>query len=191
MMKIIVLLCLLASCQADILSLVDTELEPDLSASPCQLAEADVGRLDPALKHVLVHALPAENKFVQDATHSLSRLGYRVCVVASASATAAINIHWNGRQVVYHGKRDAPALLRFIQQTELRLSSPPYEVIGNKMHKKAYEHVNVPKLVGYFADSNSLEFQTFVQAASQLSPNTPCYVVHDQAVSNLHSFNFF
>lgn len=195
MKSMIIILFLLGAARADILSLVDTNLEPDLSASPCQLIDVDVAKLDGNIKHVLVHGLPAQDKFVLAATQLLSRLGYRVCTIASATATAAtstssgvpadsVTILANGRRVIYHGKRDAPSLLRYVQQTELRLTSAPYEVIATKLDKKAYDHVNVPKVVGYFADDvNAAEFRAFVEAAAQLAPMTPCYVVHDPAVS--------
>lgn len=193
----ILLLCMLGLARADILSLVETNLEPDLSASPCQLNDADLAKLDPNIKHVIVRGLSAQDKFVIDTTHLLSRLDYRVCTVPSSDTTStaadiptdSVSLRANGRQVIYYGKRDASSLVRFVQQTDQRLTSLPYEVIANKMDKKAYEHVNVPKVVAYFVDSNSPEFQTFVEAASQLAPMTPCYVVHNQTVSIQNDLN--
>lgn len=183
-MKILFLLALVCLAKADFLSLIETNVEPDPNASPCQLTEADTAQLDPTVKHILVRGLTADNKFVQDATHYLSRMDYRVCIVTGAQPNSEpVTFVWNGRKTVYYGKRDVHSLIRFVQQVESRLTLLPYETIASKMDKKAFDHVFVPKVVGYFPDPNSVGFSAFVEAASQLSPTIPCYVVHDQALA--------
>lgn len=113
----------------------------------------------------------------------MSPYGYKVCTVTDAT-TQLVSVHINGRRVVYYGKRDVLSLSRFVQQLDNKLTSLPYEVIATKMDKKAFEHVIVPKVVGFFHDNSSAHFASFVEAARQLSPNIPFYVVHDPRVGS-------
>jgi len=89
------------------------------------------------------------------------------------------------RKVVYYGKRNGETLARFVQKLSARYLSTqqPFQIISNKLEKKAFERLVVPKVVAYFPDTTAPAFAEYQAAARQLTPNPPFYVVHDPKVS--------
>ena len=194
-----VAILLFGSAQAfDIHTLLDSDPQTDPNAKPCQLTQT---KMDQILTPSTGATVDSTNtgKFIlisdklsatlaQNAAQLLSSAGFEVCQASSGQQLPGdVTIILPGaRQIVYYGKRNAETLYRFVQKLDARYSStgPRFTTITNKMEKKAFERLVVPKVVAFFPNPTSdAAFVEFQQAANQLAPNPPFYVVHDAHVS--------
>ena len=180
--------------------LIDFERKVDRNVKPCQLTSERMNEiLNPTNqigsngKFVLINSKFEE--FAIDSAPLLHTIDFQVCTIennnnnnneqtAKTFGDVTIVLQSIPRNIVYYGKHNADVLYRFVQKLDHRYSfmTNPVQSITNKMEKKAFEHVNGPKVVAYFPDTTAPAMAEYVQAARQLSPNPPFYLIQDPKV---------
>lgn len=202
----------------DIHSLLNADSAVDANAKPCQLTQSQLAVLlarsgspqtppttttEPSQKYILLSSLLPE-AFAQAAAQRLTSTGYQVCQVAvtpgeanhlPGEVTLLADPSGAAQPIVYYGKRNADTLALFAERLDARYSASgagaAFSTITNRMEKKAFERLQGAKVIGFFPDPTAdpafLEYQ---QAARQLSPNPPFFVVHDMHVSAAADIDF-
>lgn len=181
--------------------LIDFERKVDRNVKPCQLTSERMNEiLNPTNqigsngKFVLINSKFEE--FAIDSAPLLHTIDFQVCTIennnnnnneqtAKTFGDVTIVLQSIPRNIVYYGKHNADVLYRFVQKLDHRYSfmTNPVQSITNKMEKKAFEHVNGPKVVAYFPDTTAPAMAEYVQAARQLSPNPPFYLIQDPKIA--------
>ena len=182
------LISLCVSSNAKLLDLIELEVTPDLNAPLCDLSDVNLAINDKTNNYVLVDSSTvADSEFVRKSSQLLASISFKLCTVPSNSLESDIVVlRSGGFKTFFYGKRDAYTLVRYVQQLGQQVGDIPYRTIHNKMDKKAFEHLVVPKVLAYFPDITAPAFAEFQLVAGQLSPNPPFYVVHDPLVIKNH-----
>ena len=196
-MSILAVASVLVTVQAfDIHSLLNSDPQIDPNAKACQLTQAQVdellsGTATEAKSHIVISSKLSAT-FADNSAQLLSSSGFQVCETDASqlAGDVVVILQPGAKSIVYYGKRNAETLNLFVQKLSARYASagPMFNTITNKMERKAFERLVVPKVVAFYPDpTTDVAFAEFQQAARQLAPNPPFYVVHDAHVS----FTFF